>query len=140
MSAARGSRRCSGSASSAAPLAWAAQLVVGYGLSEARCGAAGAQWGLDLRTWQLAVALAAATSCSRAEAAALVVFRATRGVDEDAPGAGGRLPLLRAGGLARQRLFLVIVVLDGVGASTYYAAVWPRIVRYLALVPRALAC
>ena len=42
-----------------APLAWASQHVVGYGVGEARCSVAGAAWGISYDTWQLAIMAAA---------------------------------------------------------------------------------
>jgi hypothetical protein len=106
------------------PLAWATHHVVGYGLSEARCDVAGSQWHLDAVTWQIVLAALVGAVVLLAEAAALVVFRATRDVDGNAPGPEGRLHFFAEAALVGNVLFLVIVVLDVVG-TTYYLPCGP---------------
>ncbi len=108
----------------AGPLAWATQHVVGYGVSEARCHVAGSQWHLAATTWQIVVAALAGSVVVAAEAAALVVFRATRSVDRDAPGPEGRLHFFAQAALIGNVLFLVIVVLSTV-ATTYFLPCGP---------------
>ena len=60
-----------------APVAWTAQHVVGYGVGQARCGV-GAGWGIGFDTWQLAIGGAAVLLFLVSEAAAVLVFLATR--------------------------------------------------------------
>lgn len=103
----------------AGPLAWAAQHVVGYGMSEAGCHVAGAQWGLDVATLQIVVAALAGAVVVAAEGAAYAVFRATNGVDRDAPGPAGRLRFFAQAALVGNALVLVVVVLDTV-ATVYW--------------------
>jgi hypothetical protein len=99
-------------------LAWAVQHVAGYGIADAGCNVAGRQWGLDVQTMQIVLSVAAGAAVLAAEAAALVVFRATRDAPENAPGPVGRLRFFAEAALLGNVLFLVIVVFDGV--STVY--------------------
>jgi hypothetical protein len=96
-------------------LAWAVQHVVGYGIGDAGCNVAGSQWDLHIKTMQIALSLAAGTVVLAAEAAALVAFRETRRVDDDAPGPYGRLRFFSEAALLGNVLFLVMVVFDCIG-------------------------
>lgn len=100
-------------------LAWSAQLVVGYGLTAATCSAAGGEWGIDLRTWELTVALAAGAVVLLAEAASLAVLRDTWGVEEDGPPPVARRHFFAQAAAIGNVLFLVIVVLSGIGALAH---------------------
>ena len=81
----------------------AAEHVVGYGISEAGCHVAGAQWGLHVATLQIAVAAVAGSVVIAAEGAACAVFHATDGVDRDAPGPAGRMRFLAQAALSATR-------------------------------------
>jgi hypothetical protein len=95
----------------AGALAWTTQHVVGYFLSDATCSASLSH----NAAWELGVAAGAGVVILSAEAAAFLVYRATGGTHRDAPGPEGRLRFLALAALLGNLLFLVIVVLDGVG-------------------------
>ena len=105
-----------------APVAWTAQHVVGYGVGQARCGV-GAAWGIGFDTWQLAIGGAAVLLILVSEAAAVLVFLATRETNygDGPPGEGrwgGRTPYARlhffaTTALVANVLFLVMVLMDG---------------------------
>ena len=97
-------------------LAWALQLVLGYGVAAATCSAVGTRWDVDLRTWELTLMGVAAAIVLLAEAAALLVLRRTGGVEEDGPPPDGRRRFLAAGAAAANVLFLGVVLMSGVGA------------------------
>ena len=109
-----------------APLAWASQHVVGYGVGEARCSVAGAQWGISYDTWQLAIMAAAVVLILVSEAAAVTVFLETRATNygDGPPGDGrwaGAVPYTRlhffaVTAMVANVLFLAIVLLDGLGS------------------------
>ena len=109
-----------------APLAWASQHVVGYGVGQARCSVAGAQWGISYDTWQLAIMAAAIVLILLSEAAAVTVFLETRGTNfgDGPPGDGrwdGAVPYTRLHffaltAMVANVLFLAIVLLDALGA------------------------
>ena len=93
-------------------IAWAAQHVAGYFVSTGGCGSAT----LHMRATQISLAVGAGLVIAGAEAAAYLVFRAT--AHDDAP-PSGRLHFFAEAALLGNVLFLVIVVLTGVG-SVYH--------------------
>ena len=97
-------------------LAWATQLVLTFGVATARCSAAGSQWGVDQRTWAIAVAAAAAGIVLLAEAAAIAVALDTRGVPEDGPPPAARRHFFAVAAVVGNVLFLGAVILGGVGS------------------------
>lgn len=109
-----------------APLAWAAQHVVGYGVGEARCSVAGMRWGISYDTWQLAIMAAAALLILVSEAAAVTVFLETRETNygDGPPGDGrwggaipySRLHFFATAAMVANVLFLVVIFLDGLGS------------------------
>jgi hypothetical protein len=106
-----------------APLAWAAQHVVGYGVGEARCEVGGLHWGIGYDTWQLAIMSAAALLVLASEAAAIHVFLATRETNygDGPPGAGRwggatpytRLHFFATAAMVANVLFFTVVLMDG---------------------------
>jgi hypothetical protein len=98
----------------AGPLAWTAEHVIGYGISDASCHVAGAQWGLDPAVLQTVLAVLVGVVVVAAWLAAFVAFRETRTVDEYTPGPLGRIRFFAEAALLGNVLFFVIVVLDGV--------------------------
>jgi hypothetical protein len=100
-------------------LAWATQLVLGFGVATATCSAAGTQWGIDLKAWELAVAGAAVAVVLLAEAAAIVVLRETWGVADDGPPPLGRLHFFALAAVVGNVLFLGAVILGGVGTVVH---------------------
>jgi hypothetical protein len=99
-----------------AALAWTGLLVVGYGTTEAVCNPGGARWGVDYRTWEIALTAAAAAFAGSAELAALWVLLATRHVEHDGPPPWARRHFFAAGAALANVLFLAIILLSGLGA------------------------
>jgi hypothetical protein len=95
-------------------LAWTAEHVAGFWISDAGCSVAGTQWDLDPSAWQTVLAVLTGAVVIAAWFAAFVVFRATRTVDLNAPGPLGRIHFFAQAALLGNVLFFVIVVLDGV--------------------------
>lgn len=90
-------------------LAWATQQVVGYFVSTAGCGSAG----VDTKVAQIALSASAGLMIVAAETAAFAVFRAT---SPEAPPPSGRLHFFAQAALLGNVLFLLVVVLTGVGS------------------------
>lgn len=109
-----------------APLAWTGQHVVGYGVGQARCSAAGATWGISYDVWQLSIMGAAALLILVSEAAAVAVFLATRETNygDGPPGEGRwsgvvpytRLHFFATAAMVANVLFLTAILLDGLGS------------------------
>jgi hypothetical protein len=102
---------------------WAAQHMVGSGVTQAECGAAGAGWGISNDLWQATLTAAAAALVLVAGAAAITVFARTRDAgygDEPAEEAGelrrARLHFFAAASIAANTIFLAIILLDGVAS------------------------
>ncbi|HET9115279.1 MAG TPA: hypothetical protein VFN33_04220 [Gaiellaceae bacterium] len=105
-----------------APLAWTGQHIVGYGVGQARCEV-GVAWNLGYDTWQQALTAATVLLILVSEAAAVLVFLATRDTNygDGPPGDGrwgGRTPYARlhffaTTAMVANVLFLTIVLMDG---------------------------
>jgi hypothetical protein len=93
----------------AGALAWAMQHVVGFFVSTAGCGSVA----VDMKPVQIVLAIGAGLVIVSAEVAGFVVWRATSA--GDAP-PSGRLHFFAQAALLENVLFLVIVVLTGVGS------------------------
>jgi hypothetical protein len=97
------------------PAAWAAQLVIGYGIQEVTCSSgtrSDSLWGLGVESalWIL-TGLAAATALA-AGVAALRVLRSTEGLG----GRGeprGRIGFMGYVGILASALFLLLIVVGG---------------------------
>jgi hypothetical protein len=97
-------------------LAFAAAHVVGYGITEAQCNAAGLRWGISNDTWQvIALGVTASLVVVSGLAATTVVLR-TRDESYESPPPPGRLRFLAIAALAANLIFLIIIVLDALGA------------------------
>jgi hypothetical protein len=97
-----------------AAIAWTAQLVVGFGVTVARCGAGG-DFGLPLDTWEIVLAVAAGAFALLGEAAAVAVFLATRSLEHDDPPPDGRRHFFASAAVVGNLLFLMIILLSGLG-------------------------
>jgi hypothetical protein len=95
---------------------WVAQLVIGWGVSEARCGAANFAWHLDFDAWQIALMAIGIPIALLSEAAAIVVFRETRSLEHDDPPPWGRRNFFAAAAIIGNVLFVVAILLGGLGA------------------------
>ncbi len=94
----------------AAPLAWTAQLVVGYGIGDARCSVAGMRWGVDSEAGEAALlAAAAAIALGGLGVSWWLERRAARDPR-------GRVAFMAAGGLLVSAVFLVLILLGGITA------------------------
>jgi hypothetical protein len=96
---------------------WGLQHVVGFGITQARCGANGTEWGIGNDVWQAALLGASALFILAAEAAAVLVVVRTRGTSyekDDPP--PGRIRFFAISAVAANVIFLMIVLLDGLAS------------------------
>jgi hypothetical protein len=100
----------------AGALVWAAGHVVGYGITEAECNAAGLRWGIHNDVWQGALMGAALLCVLLAELAAIAVIVATRDTSYEAPPSPGRLRFFAIAAATANLIFLMIILLDGFAA------------------------
>lgn len=97
-----------------AAIVWAAQLVLAYGLTVARCGAGGS-FGLSLDGWEVVLMAVAVLLAALAECAAVAVFLETRPVEHDGPPPDGRRHFFATGAMVGNLLFLTVILLTGIG-------------------------
>ena len=99
-----------------APLAWAVQLVLGFGVTQARCNPGGSRWGVAVDTWEISLMIAAGAVVIFAELCAVTLYLATRNVSyDDRPPLGRRHFFVAASSLGNV-LFLMIILLSGIAA------------------------
>jgi hypothetical protein len=99
-----------------AALAWAVQLVLGFGVTQARCSPGGGGWSFSNDAPQLAFLVAGVLVALGAEAAAAAVFVRTLPGDDDDPPPDGRLHFLATASLVANVLFIMGIVLSGSAA------------------------
>lgn len=97
-----------------AALAWSVQLVLGFGVTVARCSTGG-DFGLPYETWQIVLMVVAFMFAALGEAAAVTVFLATRPIEYDGPPPDGRRHFFATAAVVGNVLFLMIIVLSGIG-------------------------
>jgi hypothetical protein len=95
---------------------WWAAFLTGVGTTVAVCNPASGRWGIAHDTVQFVLMSVAVVLILSAQAAAVVVFRATRNVEEADPPPEGRLHLFSIGALLGNTLFLVIILLSEIAA------------------------
>jgi len=99
-----------------AALTWTVQLLVGVGVTGARCGPANAGLGVDVKAWELTLTGTGIALALLAEAAALNILWQTRNVDYGGPPPEGRRHFFALAASIGNVLFLVVIVLSGTGA------------------------
>jgi hypothetical protein len=99
-----------------APLAWAVQLVLGFGASDARCSAGSSRWGVSLDTWELGLMAGALAVTFLAEAAAVTLYLATRGVPYDGDPPLARRKFFVAAASVGNVLFVAAILMSGLAA------------------------
>jgi hypothetical protein len=102
-----------------AALTWTVQLVVGFGVTVARCGPANAVLGVDVKAWEVALMAAGIALVLLAESAALMLLWQTRNVDHSSPPPAGRRHFFVLAAALGNLLFLVIIVLSGTAAIVH---------------------
>jgi hypothetical protein len=109
--------------------AWAAQFVAGLAFTFAQCNAPSGRWQLPVRTWQSALAVAGTVVGLAAIAVCAVIYRRTRGTEDDpdavaeseragegSPPPVGRVNFLATTGLLVNTLALAIMLMTAIGA------------------------
>jgi hypothetical protein len=101
----------------AGALVWASQFVIGFGVTQAVCGAGGSRWGIENDTWQAALMGTSALLVAAAGAAAVLVVLRTSDAsyDQDGPPVG-RIRFFAIAAVAANADFLMIVLLSGFGS------------------------
>ena len=99
----------------AAPLAWAVQLVFGFGAADANCSSGGTTWGIAVGPWEAGFTAGALVIALAAEASAALLYRELRSVEDDGPGPEGRLHFFAVAALIGNVIFLGAIALTAFG-------------------------
>ena len=99
-----------------AGLAWAAQLVLGFGVGYAQCNNVGRVWQLDIVTWQIVLMVIGLLFAAVAEAAAVTVYVSTRRERYDDPPPDGRYHFFSYAAMLGNLLFINAILLSGIAA------------------------
>jgi hypothetical protein len=94
---------------------WFAEFMLAVTASEATCNPGSARWGLPHDALQLGLMLFAAVAVVAAGIASAIVFRATYDLDEQDDPPPGRIHFFSAAACAGNLVFLVIILLTGIG-------------------------
>jgi hypothetical protein len=95
---------------------WFGSFILGLWTTAAVCNAGSSRWGLPLDTIELGIGSFALVCLAASEAAAIVVFRATKAVDEEGAPPPARMKFFAIGAMAGNVLFAVIIVLSTLAA------------------------
>lgn len=98
---------------------WAAQLVIGFGATVARCSAAGPGYGINLPAWEIALTATGAAFVLAAEAAAIRVVLRTRGTGYDGAPPDGRRRFFASAAIVGNLLFLGAILLSGLATLAF---------------------
>lgn len=101
-----------------AAIVWAAQFVLAFGITVARCGAGG-NFGLAVGTWEVLLIVVAGSLALLGEAAAITVFLGTPEVEHDDPPPDGRRHFFASAAVIGNLLFLMIILLSGIGIVSH---------------------
>jgi hypothetical protein len=104
-----------------AALTWAAQLVIGFGTTVARCSRGSVGFGIDLLTWELTLMLCALALALTAEGAAVTIVARTGGLSYDDPPPDGRRHFFALAAAVGNLLFVGAILLSGVAALSHDA-------------------
>jgi hypothetical protein len=97
-------------------LVWVVQFVLGWGVSEARCGAVNFAWHVPYDAWQIGLMAVGVPIALAAELAAIAVFRETRDVEHDDGPPWGRRHFFAAAAIVGNVLFVLMILLSGLAA------------------------
>lgn len=93
---------------------WWVEFLAGTATSIAVCNPGSGRWGIPHDTVEAALMAFALTCVVAAQVAAVIVFRATRGVEEEDPPPHGRVHFFAIAALLGNTVFLMIILLTGV--------------------------
>jgi hypothetical protein len=95
---------------------WFGSFLAGIWTTAADCNAGSSRWGVPFDAVELAIGVFALACLAASEVAAVVVFRATRTVEEDGAPPRARMKFFAIGAMAGNMLFAVIIVLSTLAA------------------------
>jgi hypothetical protein len=100
------------------PVAWAVELVLGYGFAEAACGSGGVSGGIGLHPWQGFLALGVGLIAAGGWAGAIMLHSATGRGEIDDP--LGRVRFMSTVGIAIGLIFLTLIGFTAAGTLSLH--------------------
>jgi hypothetical protein len=94
---------------------WGLGHVVGFGVTQARCGPAGAGWGIDFDLWEGLITGLAWVLALAAALASVAVIAGTRDASYESAPPAGRLRFFAIAALAANTIFMVALLLYALG-------------------------
>ncbi len=98
-------------------LVWAAQHVIGFGITQAECGLGGKHWGLANDVWELTTMSVSALLILVALALSLLVYVRTNDTHYDDEPPESRIRMLAIAAMPVNVVVLMIVLLDGFASA-----------------------
>jgi hypothetical protein len=98
-----------------AALIWTAQFVIGFGVTIAACSP-GDVGGVDVETWQITLMAIGIPLAVLSEIAAVRILLETRTLHHEDPPPWGRRHFFASAAVLGNILFIVIILLSGIGA------------------------
>ena len=95
---------------------WFGSFLAGLWTSAAVCNAGSSRWGVPLDTVEVAIGIFALCCLAASEAAAIAVFRATRGAEEEGAPPPARMKFFAIGAMTGNVLFAMVIVLSTLAA------------------------
>jgi len=92
---------------------WAAQHLIGYGVTQAECSVGGARWGIENDVWQAALLGVSLALVLTAAVAATLVVRATQDTTYEEEPPVSRMRFFAIAALVANLIFGLIIILDG---------------------------
>jgi hypothetical protein len=98
-----------------APFAWGVEFAVGYWATQTQCGVAGEGWSVHVDLWGAVLMGVAFVVALAAGLTSLGLFRGTRQAETEGSPPDGRVHFLSIVGLTVTALFILIIVMTGIG-------------------------
>lgn len=95
-------------------MVWFGQFLAATASSQARCNPGSGRWNLPHDAIELALMVFGALVVGSALTASLIVYRETRGVDDQDAPPQGRIHFFATAAIAGNVIFLVIILLTGI--------------------------
>jgi hypothetical protein len=98
------------------PAAWVLMFLTGFAFDLAQCNPAGREWRLPVDAWTIAATVFGVVVATLSLASAVATYRVVRDAGEEVP--GSRIKFMAICGITIAPLFLAIILMSGLGATS----------------------
>ena len=99
------------------PMAWVLMFLTGFAFDLAQCNPAGTEWKLPVEAWTIAATAFGVVVALLSLLAAVAAYRRTRDAEDDEL-PGSRIKFMAICGITIAPLFLAIILMAGLGATS----------------------